>query len=270
MLDGNIQIRQDLGFLCDGIDQLIGDLIGIEIVQTDPLEIELAQFTQQLCQLMLAVEVRAVTGDILCNHQQFLHACRSQFGSLVQNLIHGAAAILAAQRRNHTVSAMVVTALGNAQIGIPGRGRQNAGAALLCRMDITHMAGTQPLFHYLINGGGNIAVAAGTQNAVHFRQFIQHIVLIALCHTAGHQNLLDLACLLQFCHLQNIVDGLLTGRGQEAAGVDHHNVCSFRSANHSMACSLCSCHHLLTVHLVLGTTQGNKCNMITQIDFSLY
>ena len=51
MLDGKIQILHNLRFGCDYINQLIINLIGIEIVDTNPFQtIDLAKFPQQFRQ----------------------------------------------------------------------------------------------------------------------------------------------------------------------------------------------------------------------------
>ena len=103
-----------------------------------------------------------------------------------------------------------------------------------------------------------ISVSAGAQNAVHFRQIVQDVLLIPLSHAAGDQNLLDLARLFQLGHFQNVVDGLLTGGGQEAAGVHHHDVRALGGSLDVVSGGLNGRHHLFAVHLVLGTAQGDE------------
>ena len=66
---------------------------------------------------------------------------------------------------------MVVAALGDAEVGIPGRRGQNALAALVGGVDVADVAGPQALLHDLGDGSRNVVVAAGTQDAVHLRQF---------------------------------------------------------------------------------------------------
>ena len=121
MLDGNVKVGNDLFLFGDGIDQFFGDLVGIEVVQTDPVEVELAQLAQQRRKLMFAVEVRAVARDVLRDNDEFLHARGGKLARLVEKLRHRAAAIAPAQARDHAIGAAVVAALGNAEIGIPWR-----------------------------------------------------------------------------------------------------------------------------------------------------
>ena len=153
---------------------------------------------------------------------------------------------------------MVVTALGNPEIGIPGRRGQNPLPALIRGMNVADVAGPQALGHHLVHRLGDIPVASGAQNAVHLRQFLQDVLLVPLGHAARHQNFPDLPGLLQRRHLQNIVDGLFAGGGQKAAGVHHHNVGALRLCLHRVAGRLNRRHHLFAVHLVFGAAQGDK------------
>ena len=168
-----------------GVDEFLRHLVGIEVVEPDPVEVQLAELLEELRQLVLAVEVGAVAGDVLGNDDQLLHPGGGQLRCLVQQLVHGTAAVLATEGGDHAVGAVVVAALGDPQIGIPrGRG-QNALTALVGGVDIPQMAGLFALFHHLGDGRGNVAVAAGTQQAVHLRQLMENILFIALGHAAG-------------------------------------------------------------------------------------
>ena len=226
------------------------------------MEVQLAKLPEKFRQLVLSIEVRAVAGDILGDDQQLLDAGRAELGRLVQQLRHGAAAVLAPQGRDDAVGAVVVAALSDAQVGVPGGRGQNPLAALVGGVDIAQVAGALSLFHHLGDGLGDIVVAAGAQDAVHLRQLPEHILFIPLGHAAGHQDLPDLPGLLQFRHLQNIVNGLLAGRGQEAAGVDHHHVGALGLRLDGMACCLDRGHHLLAVDLILGTAKRDECNVV--------
>ena len=99
-------------------------------------------------------------------------------------------------------------------------------------------------------------------NAVHLRQLVQNVLLVPLGHAAGDQDLLYLAGPLQLRHLQNVVDGLLAGGLQEAAGVHHHHVGPLRLRLDGVAGGLDRGHHLLAVHLILGAAQGDKGNVV--------
>ena len=258
VLDGNIQIFHDLRFAGDHINEFIGSVRGIEVVEPDPVEVQLAKLLQQFRKLMLAVEVRAVPGDVLSDDDQLLHPGGGKLRRLVQQLIHGTAAVLATAGGDHAVGTVIVAALSDPQIGIPRWCGQNALTALVGRVDIPQMAGFFALFHHLGNGRGNIIIAAGTQQAVHLRQLLKNILFITLGHAAGDQDLLHLTRLFQFCHLQNILDGFLTGGRQKSTGIHHHHVAALRLGLDGVTCFRTQGHHLLAVHLILGAAKRNE------------
>ena len=43
VLDGDVEILDDLVLVCDEIDEFVVDDLGVEVVQADPMEIELAK-----------------------------------------------------------------------------------------------------------------------------------------------------------------------------------------------------------------------------------
>ena len=104
----------------------------------------------------------------------------------------------------------------------------------------------------------NVLVAAGAENAVHLGKFLCHLTLIALRHAAGDQNFLELAGLFQLRHGENVLDGLLAGGRQKAAGVHHHHIAALRLGLNGVACLGAQSHHLLAVHLILGAAKGNE------------
>ena len=166
------------------------------------MEIELAQLTQECGKLVLAVQVRAVARDVLRDDDEFLHARGRKLARLVQKFVHRAAAVTAAQARNDAVGTAVVAALGDAQVRIPRRRGQNARAALHAVLNIAHVAGAQPAGrHDLIDRAGDLAVAAGAEHRVDLRQLMEHIVLVALRHAAGDDDLFELAIFFELRHL---------------------------------------------------------------------
>lgn len=78
MLNGDIQIFDDLGLFGDDIDELLIDLIRIEIVEPDPVEVHPAQRSQQIGQTALPIEVGTIAGDILGDDHKLPDAALSQ------------------------------------------------------------------------------------------------------------------------------------------------------------------------------------------------
>ena len=211
---------------------------------------------------MLAVQVRAVPGDVLGDDQQLLDAGGRQLPGLFQQALHGAAAVLAPEGGDHAVGAVVVAPLGDAEVGVPGGRGQDALPVLGGGVDVAQVAGPQAACHHLVDGIADVAVAAGAQDAVHLRQLAQNVLLVPLGHAAGDEDLFHLAGALQLRHLQDVVDGLLAGGLQEAAGVHHHHVGPLGLGLDGVAGSLDGGHHLLAVHLVLGAAKGDKGNVV--------
>ena len=88
------------------------------------------------------------------------------------------------------------------------------------------------------------------------------VVGVPLGETASHQQLFQPPGLFQFRQLQNIFDGFALGGLNEAAGVQHRHVGPVRVAGNSVPRPAAQGHHLLGVHQILGTAEGNKCDFI--------
>ena len=260
MLDGDIQIGQHLLLCGNGVDQLVGKLVRIQIVQPDPAEVQLTQLPQQRRQLLFAVQVDAVAGDILSDDDALLHPGVSQMLRLGQHILHAAAAVFPAQRRYHAIGAAVVAALGNTQIGIVPRRRQHPVEFVDHPVDIGKAPG-RAAGHHFRERRDDLTVAAGAHDAVHLRQLVQYLLLVALGQAPRHQYLAHLSLGLQRRHGQYGVDRLLLGAVDKPAGVDDHRVRTGGCLQQRMPRIAAQGHHLLCVHQILGTAKGNKCNL---------
>lgn len=109
-----------------------------------------------------------------------------------------------------------------------------------------------------LNGRNDLRITAGAQNAVHLRQFLPNLVGIALGQAAGHENFPHPACLFQFCHPQNMIDGLALGGINKPAGINDHHVAVHHPVADRVPGFLDPEHHPFAVHLVFGAAQGNK------------
>ena len=114
MLNRNINAMADLWFCSHDFDQFICDPILIAVHQPNPVKsINPAKLAEKLRQFVFPIQIDAVIRYILRDQNQFLAAgCRKLF-CLRQHIFHLLAAKTAANRGNHTVSAVIVTALGN-------------------------------------------------------------------------------------------------------------------------------------------------------------
>ena len=152
---------------------------------------------------------------------------------------------------------MVVAALGDAQIGVVGRGGQHPVQLLHRGVDAAEAA-DRTAGRHLTQCRNDLAVAAGAHDAVHLRQLLQDLLLVALGQAAGDQDLAHPALGLLLAHGQNVVNGLALGGVDEAAGVDDHQLHVLRLRAELPARLGHQVHHLLAVHLVLGAAQGDE------------
>ena len=238
----------------DRVKQLIADRVGIEIVQANPVKIQLAQLTQQLRQLPLLIQIHTVARNVLGDDDTFLHALIRQRLGLRQHFLHRTAAVFAAQGRDHAVGAAIAAALGNAQIRIVHRCGQNAGQFLHRAVDVGKMAAGLAL-HHLIDRLHDPAVIGGAHDAVHLGQLGHDLLTVALAQAAGHQNPAHQPRFFQRAHLQDVVDGFAFGAVDKTAGVDDHHIRPLGIALQRHARVHTQRHHLLRIHPVLVAAQ---------------
>ena len=136
-------------------------------------------------------------------------------------------------------------------------GSQDTAGLLLRRIDGTKIK-EMLIVQQRLNGGNDLSVAAGTQQAVNLRHFLGNLRLIALRHATGDQDLTNLTFVLQTCGSQNIVNGLGLCGVNEAAGIDDHNVTTHGIGANIVTGFPDTVHHTLAVHLILRTAQRNK------------
>ena len=75
MLDGNVQIFDDLRVVRDLGDELVVKFVGVEIVQAQPLHaVDLAQLAAELGEAAATVKVRAIARDVLRDDDELMAA----------------------------------------------------------------------------------------------------------------------------------------------------------------------------------------------------
>ena len=219
------------------------------------MEVQLTQLPQQGRQLTLAVQVDAVAGDVLGDDDALLHTGLGQLLRLGQHVLHAAASVLAPQGGDDAEGAAVVAALGDAEVGeVFGRG-QHPVKLVDHAVDVAEAAG-RAAGDDLLQRRDDLAVAARAHDAVHLRQLVQDLLLIALGEAAGDEDLAHQPLLLQRRHGEDGVDGLLLGAVDEAAGVDDHHVRAGVFSLQGVPGVPAQGHHLLGVDQVLGTAKG--------------
>ena len=186
MLNGDVQIFDDLRLRGNHVNQFIVNFVRVDVVHPNPVQaVNLAQLPQQLGKQPLVLrEIRAVAAGVLGHHHQFLHAAVRQQPGLVEDVVQLTAAVPTPQVGNDAVGTAVVTALGDFQEGVVLRGGDHPAGFLLRGIDgakILHI----PIFQQGLDGGHDFRIAAGAQNAVHLGQLLENVPLIPLGQAAG-------------------------------------------------------------------------------------
>ena len=75
MLDGNVQIFDDLRVVRNLGDELVVKFVGVEIVQAQPLHaVDLTQLAAELGEAAATVKVRAIARDVLRDDDELMAA----------------------------------------------------------------------------------------------------------------------------------------------------------------------------------------------------
>ena len=258
VLERNIEVFYDLRLLSDDVDELVGDLVGVEVVQADPCEIQLAQLAQQLGQQALVLrQVHAVLGDVLRDDDELLDACVRERTRLLEQRRHLTAAVASAQLGDDAVGAGVRAALRDLEVRGVGGGQTAAAAVERRRSHVRHVSG---LFAAKRRSRGvhNVVIAAGAAEYVDLRQLPAHFVRVALHETAGDDQTLHAAGLLVLRGLEDGLDGFGLCRFDEAAGVDHADVRLAHILRDLPARVSHQGEHMLAVHQIFGAAERNK------------
>ena len=261
VLEGDVQVFDDLLLPGDDVDEMVVDHLRVEVVEADPAEGELHQLLQQVRQVGPAVPVGAVAGDVLGDDDELLDAPLRQGPGLLHHVLHGAAAVPAPELGDDAEGAPVVAALGDAEVGVPGRGGEDPAELVHRGVDVPEAAGPLP-GHDGLHRLHDVPVAAGAQHAVHLGQLLRDLLPVALRHAPGDQDLFQLPLLLQRRHAEDVLDGLLVGAGEKAAGVDHRHVGTLRRFGQGVARLAAQGHHLLAVDHVFLAAQGDEMDVI--------
>ena len=200
MLEGDVQILENLFLPGNDLDQLVRHRLRVEVVEADPVEVQPAQLLQKVRQVEPAVPVRAVAGDVLGDDDELLHPPLRQLPCLGQHVLHGPAAVPSPELGDDAEGAPVVTPLGNAQVGIVGGGGEHPAELVHRGVDVVKAPGVVP-GHHVLHRGDDVLVAAGSQDAVHLGQLCGNVLAVALGHAAADQDPFQLSLFFQLAHL---------------------------------------------------------------------
>lgn len=91
MLQCDVEVLAHVGLLAHHVEQLHGELVGVSVVEPDPLHpLDVGHLAHQLGDARVAIEVYAVIGKFLLDDLELADALPNQFPHLVENVLDGA------------------------------------------------------------------------------------------------------------------------------------------------------------------------------------
>ena len=174
---------------------------------------------------LLSIDISSVKSGLLCYQNQLLHSLCCQLFCLFYQFLHGETAIISAKLRNDTIGTVLIAALRDLQMCIMSASSQHTlGIGQYQPVNILtfqHMLAAKCFFHRL----DNAVVGSGSQHCIHFRNLVNDLLLITLCHTSGHDQSLTFCIFFVLCHLQDRVNTLFLGITNKTAGVHNDHIC---------------------------------------------
>ena len=104
----------------------------------------------------------------------------------------------------------------------------------------------------------DISIGRGSKNSIYFRNLLDDLLLISLCHTAGNNQGMAASCFLVFCHLKNGFHTLFLGVLDKTAGIDHNGICLCLIVYDLMSSGCEKSQHLLGVCQVFVTAKRDE------------
>ena len=269
VLQGQIDVFDDLVLACHHVDQLVRHAVGIAVENADPAEaVDFAQLLEQLRELRRAVQILSVAGGVLSDDVELFHALRGKLTRFLEYILHRAAAEPAADQRNRAVGAAIVAALRDLEIsGVGGSGLHSAAAERKLQFvgEKLHLVACKRFEHDV----GDFIVRADADGGVDLIELLGDLVLIALGKAARDDNRLDFSLAFEITQLQNLVNALLLGGFDKAAGVHDHRVRLFGVADKLKAAFLECIEKHFGVNLIFGAAEGNHPDLVIHMIQSL-
>ena len=227
--------------------------------------VDLAQLGEQLVERGLAVQILAVARGVLRDDVQLAHAVGGKTLCLFNKIFYFSAAEFSAYHRDRAERTFVIAALGDFEIGgIERRGQHSA--AQLVGEQLERAVAAEHLLHHV----GDLLIGADAHSRVDLIELLGDLVLIALRKTAGDDDRLDLALALEVAQLDDLVDALLLGGVDKAAGVHNDRVRLGRIVNDRIAASAQREQQHLRIDLIFCTAQRDYADLfIHKTSFSL-
>ena len=270
MLDRHVDILGDVVMAANRVQQFVAHAVRIAIQQTDAADaLHRRQLLQQRRKHGLFVQIQAVFARILRDQDHFLDTARRQRLDLFHDFGHWAAFQVAADIGNRAIGTAVIASLGNLDICIIPRRREQAVCIVardLCRVVLLRPFAAQRLFHSC----DNLVLRGHAQKGVHFREVFRQFPAVSPGQTATHDERLELARFLILRHFQNRVDGFLLGAFDKPAGIHKDHIRFLRLRRKGIPRFPQLAEHQFRVYPVFRASEGNDAHFSFVHSFSSF
>ncbi len=273
VLEGDVEVGQQValvGELGEGVDDLVREVGRVGVHHAKPAAPDLlgdcfVEVAQQLGQpraeLVFALDlpephadVVAVACGVLADHEHLERAVAHEFACFFDDAVFGLGAHLAADGWDGAEGAVLVAALGDAEVGVVARGEAEAGVVGLVVADALAVLardgepyGVEPLgvrarqrigidpvlgavFEGLAlgldasDGFDDVLAIKHPHHRINPGRPFEHLRPVALDEAAGDHDAFDLALLFELDGFLDDAERFLLGGLEEAAGVDDDGV----------------------------------------------
>jgi hypothetical protein len=135
VLQGYVEVLADVVVAGDGLQQAIGDAVGVGIEEAQPAQaVDAGESVEQVGETVFQAKVFAVAGGVLADEGNFLDAAGDELLRLGDDRLEAAGTEFAAQVGDDAETARVVAALGDLDVGRGLRGGQVTRGGLVVKI----------------------------------------------------------------------------------------------------------------------------------------
>ncbi len=223
MLQRNIDVLDERIVCGDGVEEFLGDPVGVGVEKTHPLlrwSLDRGEAGQELRETVFDAEVLAEAGGVLADEIEFADALGEESRGFCNDRLEATAAEGSAILRDDAEGTGMIAAFGDFEVGEVVRRREDA------RREVVIQVGDNGSCHVLcvFAHRDDLFDLVGADHGVDFGKLLLDIVAVAFNEATGDDKLARPPGLLVLRHLDDGVDGFLFGRVDEAAGIDDQNV----------------------------------------------
>jgi len=255
VLQRHVQVARDVRLRRQGVDQGLGEIARIGVVEPDPPGRHLAERLQQFVQLGAARQIMSVCGEVLRDQVELDRALRDQPVGLHHDVRDGPGALQPAQGRDDAERALVVAALGDLHVRRPARHRVAPRRAAV--RDVVGI-GDDGAVALALEDLRDARVGRGPDEVIDLGHLLLEHVRVALREASRHHQRLAATSFLQLGVLEDGVDRLLLGLPDEGAGVDQDHLRLSRLVHQLVSLVEQAAEHDFAVHPILRAAEREQ------------